>query len=188
MDEDTSGSLICVGVVTGVRGLGGELRVKSFTEDPQAIQSYGSLLDETEKRTFDLKVVGQKKDALVVRIKGVEDRNAAEALKGLRLYVSRKSLPETEDDEYYFADLVGLRADLVEGGILGEVTGVFDYGAGAILEIATREKQTIMISFSRETVPEVHLSDGWIAVDPPEEILADGENGVTAPGETGGRK
>ncbi len=116
---DTSQELICVGAITGARGLKGEVRIKSFTADPKGVSHYGDVTDENGENSYKIRITGQAKGQLLARLKGVEDRNAAEALKGIRLYVLKSALPAPEEDEFYFSDLVGLRAVLVDGGKLG---------------------------------------------------------------------
>ncbi|HVO14483.1 MAG TPA: ribosome maturation factor RimM, partial [Alphaproteobacteria bacterium] len=112
---------ICLGVIGAPRGVRGELRVKSYTADPEALAGYGPLTDVSGRRAFRLRVLDRKGDMLVARIDGVNDRDAAEALKGIRLYVARDALPAPEADEYYQADLLGLRAETRDGTALGTV-------------------------------------------------------------------
>ncbi len=161
------GELICLGVIAGVRGLRGDLWIKSFTADPAAIAGYGPLFDETGRRTFILRVVGSHKDRLIGRIDGVEDRTRAEALKGIRLHVPRAALPEPEDDEFYHADLVGLRAVLAgdaRGEPVGRVRAVHEVGDTAMLEIGGDAFGTAMVPFSRDAVPEIDLEAGTLVV------------------------
>ena len=126
----------CVGVITGVRGLTGELWIKSFTADPMDVGSYGPVSDAGGARTFKVQAKSVVKGKVVARIKGVGDRTAAEALKGVELFVSRDVLPQPEEDEFYQADLIGLRAVTLDGEDLGTVVAVHDFGAGDLLEIA----------------------------------------------------
>ena len=161
--------LVCVGAVSGARGLRGEVRLKSFTADPAAIGAYGTLLDETATRSYRVTVTGRGKGQLTARFEGVEDRDAAEALKGLRLYVRREVLPEPGEEEYYHADLIGLRAELVGGGELGTVRAVHDFGAGAILEIAG--EKALLVPFTRQAVPRVEMNEGRLEIDPPPGLL-----------------
>src|ERR1700710_3009307 len=99
---------LCVGVITGPQGVRGAVRIKSFTEDPAGVAAYGKVEDEAGQRQFELKVVGSAKGVVVAKIAGLDDRDAAERLKGTRLYVQRSALPEPEADEYYHSDLIGL--------------------------------------------------------------------------------
>ena len=126
---------VCVGVVTGPHGVGGAVRIKSFTARPEDIAAYGPLADETGRRRLELRLLGAAKGVLIARLPGVEDRDRAEALRGLRLYLPRSALPPPEEEEYYHADLIGLEAVLADGTPLGRVRAVHDFGAGDTLEI-----------------------------------------------------
>ena len=108
------------------------------------------------------------KDMLVARLKGVADRNAAEALKNLRLYVPRERLPAPADDEFYHADLVGLAATTADGAPFGIVKAVHNFGAGDLLEIEPADGEaTVMLPFTEATVPAVDIAGGRIVVAPP---------------------
>ena len=166
-----SGLPICVGVITGAHGVRGAVRVKSFTAVPADIATYGPLADESGGRRFRLRVVGEAKGVVVAKIAGIEDRDAAEALKGLRLYVERSALPEAGEEEYYHADLLGLEAALRDGTPLGRVRAVHDFGAGDSLEIALPSGATVLVPFTRTAVPVVDLAGGRVVIDPPEGLL-----------------
>ena len=168
---DADAALICVGVITGPRGLRGEVRVKSFTARPEDIGAYGPLLDEDGQGALGLRVTGRHKDHLIARVEGVEDRNGAEALKGARLYLRRQALPEPDDEEYYHADLIGLRAERRDGGAPGTVKAVHDFGAGDILEIDDADGNGVMVPFTRQAVPVVDLAAGRLIIDPPPGLL-----------------
>ena len=163
--------LVCLGVISGARGMRGEVRVKSFTEHADNIAAYGPVHDESGGRSWSIKVTGQARGQVIARLDGVEDRAAAEALKGVRLYVPRGALPAPGDDEYYHADLVGLAAELAGGGMLGTVRAVHDFGAGPILEIAAEGESGVMVPFTRAAVPEVDMTAGKVVVDPPAGLL-----------------
>jgi 16S rRNA processing protein RimM len=158
---------LCVGVITGAQGLRGAVRIKSFTADPVDIDAYGPVSDESGKRTFELKSIGQSKGVVVATLAGVTDRNAAEALKGLQLFVSRDRLPPAEDEEYYHADLLGLAAELVGGEPLGRITAVYDFGAGDAIEVTQAGGAVVMVPFTKAAVPTVDLSAGKVVIDPP---------------------
>jgi len=161
---------ILVGVVAGAHGVRGELKVKSFTANPRALASYGPLSDRTGARSFSLKLRGAVRGLLIARIDGVADRDQAEALKGLELYVARGVLPRPRRDEWYLADLVGLAAVTPAGRPLGKVAAVHNFGAGDIVEIAPESGPTVMLPFTRRAVPEVDIAGGRIVVDPPDEV------------------
>jgi 16S rRNA processing protein RimM len=155
-----------IGAPHGVRG---EVRVKSFAEDSESLRRYSPLAGP-DGRPFHIERLRPGKDALVVKFRGVDDRNAAEALNGVDLYVDRSRLPAAEEDEYYHADLIGLTAFSEAGEALGTVTAVHDFGAGDILEIAPSRGTSLLLPFTRATVPLVDIAAGRIVVAPPAEI------------------
>jgi len=158
--------LVCVGVVSGARGLKGDVRVRSFTAEPEDVAAYGPVVEEMGAPLFDLTVVGTHKNDVIVRIDGVADRTQAEALKGTRLYVPRKALPEPDTEEYYHVDLVGLDAEIIGGETLGTVKAVHDFGAGDVLEIDGGPEGPVMVPFTRAAVPEVDIAGGRVVIAP----------------------
>ncbi len=151
-----------------MRGL---VKVRSHTADPADIVAYGPLADAAG-RVFRLKVMHQVKDSVVVAVEGVADRNAAETLRGIDLYVDRAVLPAPEEeDEFYLADLIGLTGVTQAGETFGTVRAVQDFGAGDVLEIAPAAGgPTLYLPFTREVVPQVDLAAGRLVVVPPAEI------------------
>jgi 16S rRNA processing protein RimM len=164
---------LCVGVIVGAHGVRGDLRVKSFTDDPADLVSYGPLTDAGGARDFKLRILGSARGLLRVRMNGVEDRNAAEALSGVELYVARDRLPEPENDEFYFADLVGLRAERPDGSFYGTVRALHDFGAGDVIEIALAEGGVVVLPFTRAVVPEIDLDSGRVVIVQPDDLGAD---------------
>jgi 16S rRNA processing protein RimM len=162
---------VCVGVVTGAHGVRGAVRIKSFTAEPEDVAGYGPLEDERGERRFALRLVGSAKGVLIAAISGIDDRDRAEALRGLRLYLPRSALPPPEEEEYYHADLIGLAAALPDGTPIGTVRAVHDFGAGDTLEIERSEGPPVMVPFTREIVPVVDLDAARLVVDPPPGLL-----------------
>ncbi len=160
-----NGHKICVGEIVGVHGIKGEVKVKSFTETDRNLERYGTLCDE-RGRLFEVKVSGHSKELLRVKIKGVDDRNRAKELIGCRLYAERSALPElTDEDEFYQADLIGLEVRSADGTAVGTVAGIYNFGAGEILEIKLAAGgQREMIPFSQSYVPEVNIKGGFVTV------------------------
>ena len=146
-------------------------RLRSFTEDPVAVAAYGPLESEDGTRHFEIEAMRPAKDHFVVRLKGVHDRNAAERLTNLKLYVPRDRLPPTKDaDTYYHADLIGLDAQTADGSVIGKVTAIQNFGAGDLIEITrTAGADTLLIPFSETAVPVVDVAGGRIVVVPPAE-------------------
>jgi 16S rRNA processing protein RimM len=158
---------LCVGIVTGPHGIRGAVRVKSFTADPADIDAYGPVSDESGTRRFAIRVVGMVKGVVLAELDGVADRNAAEALKGLHLYVDRDQLPPADEDEFYHADLLGLSARLEDGTVLGNVTGLYDFGAGESVEITGPTGHVTMVPFTKSAVPAIDLAAGTLTIVPP---------------------
>ncbi len=158
---------VCVGVVTGAQGVRGAVRVKSFTAEPADVARYGPLEDESGERQFALRLVGSAKGVVIAQLSGIDDRDRAEALRGLRLYLPRAALPPAAEDEYYHADLIGLAATLADGTPLGQVCAVYDFGAGDTLEIERPQGPSVIVPFTRAVVPVVDLAAGRLVVDPP---------------------
>ena len=164
---------ICVGIVTGPHGVRGAVRIKSFTARPEDVAAYGPLGDENGTQYFDLQLVGAAKGVVIGRFSGIDDRNRAEALRGLRLYLPRAALPPAQDGEYYHADLIGLAAMLADGTTLGRVRAIHDFGAGDSLEIERNGAPPLVVPFTRAVVPVVEIDAGRLVVDPPEGLLDD---------------
>lgn len=162
--------LIRVGRVAGAFGVKGEVRITAFTESPAALLALGELL--REDGTPGLKLVSGRthKDSVVGRIAGIDDKDAADALRGLNLFAPRERFPDPAEDEFYVTDLISLAAVSPAGKPLGRVKAVHDFGAGDVLEIAPPEGPTWQVAFTRANVPSVDLARGEIVVDRPGEI------------------
>lgn len=167
---------VCLGVIVGAQGIRGEVRIKAFTAEPEDVGAYGPLSDQPGTRRFSLTVRGMAKGVVVAKLDGVTDRNAAEALKGTELYVSRASLPAPEDeDTFYHADLIGLRAENPAGEAIGKVTAVFDHGAGDVLDLRLNDGRLVAVPFTKAAVPVVDVAGGRIVVVIPEGLIDDGK-------------
>lgn len=165
---DTS-TRILMGTIGAAHGIKGEVRIASHTEDPEGIAGYGPLETDRPGLVITIEAVRLQKTVLVARIAGVRDRNAAELLNGVSLFVDRSQLPEIEDeDDFYHADLIGLDARLDNGVSIGAVSAVFDHGAGDIIEVRDpRSGDTFLYPFTKAVVPQVRLGDGYIVIAPP---------------------
>ena len=165
---------VLLGVVAAPHGVRGLVRIRSFTADPMAIASYGDLSDETGSRRYRVEALSTAKGAVLARIEGVADRTAAEAIRGLRLYVERERLPATGEREWYEADLIGLPAVGRDGRDWGKVMAFHDFGGGRTMEISggAASRSSVMLPFTDEAVPEVDVEGGKIVVDPPAGVLA----------------
>ncbi len=161
---------VLVGVFGAPHGVRGEIRVKSYMQDPMSIGDHGALHDESG-RTFELASARPlKDDLLVVRVKGVADRDAAQKLTNVKIYLSRGKLPPPDEDEFYCRDLIGLRAETRDGQVIGTIVAVPNYGAGDILEVAPPAGETLLFPFTRAVVPEIDIAAGKVIIDPPAEV------------------
>jgi len=160
---------ILVGVFGAPHGVRGELRIKSYTQDPLSLAEYDGLHDEAGRAIEIVSARPLKDDLLVARVKNVSDRDAAQALTHTKLFIPREKLPPTEEDEFYTRDLIGLRAETAEGGLIGTIVAVPNYGAGDILEIAPPAGETLLYPFTHAVVPTVDIKGGRVIVIPPEE-------------------
>jgi 16S rRNA processing protein RimM len=167
----TGGARICLGQIGAAHGVRGEVRLRSFTAEPEAITRYGAL--ETEDgRVIAIESLRAAKDHFVARLAGVHDRDAAEQLKNVMLYVPRDRLPEpAEVDEFYYADLIGLAVVDLAGQPLGSVIAVHNFGAGDLIEVRPETGgATELIPFDEAHVPSIDLAAGRIVVDPPQKL------------------
>ena len=158
--------LIPMAVIGAAHGLKGEVRVRSFAADPMALGDYGPLQTETGRALEIAALRPAKDDVLVTRFKGVNDRASAEALNGEALFLERERLPPVEDEEeFYYADLIGLGVRDAEGREIGRVTAVENFGGGDLLELDLEGKKGVLIPFSLAAVPEVRIRDGYLVID-----------------------
>jgi len=162
---------VCLGAITGPHGVRGLVKVKPFTETPEDIAAYGPVEDEAGNRRFTLRVTGAAKGQVIVAVDGVGDRNAAEALKGERLYVERTALPDPDDGSFYHADLIGMDVVGLDGRLLGSVSALYDFGAGDVLEFRGADGKARMLPFTEAVVPTVDLEARRMVVDPPDGAL-----------------
>ncbi|MEZ5774718.1 MAG: ribosome maturation factor RimM [Hyphomicrobiaceae bacterium] len=165
-DGSSDSDRIVLGLITGAHGIRGEVVIRPFTAEPEAIADYGPLSDRAGARAFVIRSPRAVKAGVVVRIEGIADRNAAEALKGTELYVARSALPEPEADEWYHADLIGLAAVAPDGSAIGRVVAVQNFGAGDLIEIERPgRRETALVPFRDAFVPAVDIEAGRLVVD-----------------------
>ena len=166
---------ILLGRILGAHGIRGEVLIKTYTGEPEAIADYGALTDQDGSNPVELTVQRNTSKGVVAKIKNVNDRNGAEALKGRELYVERSQFPEPGGDEFYHVDLIGLQAQNEQGIIIGTIIDVANYGAGDILEIKLSDTgDTELIPFTPAFVPDVDLDKKTVTV-----VLAQNEGNDT---------
>ena len=163
---------ICVGAIAGSFGVKGEVRLKSFCAEPDAIQTYGPLQSEDGAKTWDVRITRSVKNGFAAKLSGVSTKDAADSLKGTRLFAPREMLPELPDDEFYHTDLIGLTVLDTGGTELGRVKAVLNHGASDLLEVAGKGlKQPVLLPFTQAAVPTVDVAAGRIIADPPDGLF-----------------
>lgn len=172
---------IQMAVIGAAHGIKGELRVKTFTGDPLALADYGPLYAK-DGRAFEIAAIRPANEVVVVRFKGVNDRNAAEALTNTELFVDRSALPDDgEESEFYHTDLVGLAVRDESGEPVGKVFAVQNFGGGDILEIQYQGRKGVLIPFTKAAVPVVDVAGGFVAIDTVAAGLVEDEDDADAP-------
>jgi 16S rRNA processing protein RimM len=166
-------ALICVARIGAPHGVRGAVKLWTFTEDPLAVKRYGPLTTGDGTRSFEVATAREAKGHLVATLKGVVTREDAERLNGIELYIAREKLPETDADEYYHADLIGLAAVNAADEPIGRVTAIHNFGAGDIIEIAPPNGAAMLLPFTNAVVPTVDLAGGRVVIELPAEIEGD---------------
>lgn len=161
---------IQLAVIGGAHGIKGEVRVKSFTDDPLAFGDYGKLHDKNGNKYQVIKA-RVSKNVVVTRFKSIDTREKAEAINGIELYIDRARLPQVEDeDEFYLSDLDGLDCVDEAGAVIGFVKGVHNFGAGDIIEVQQTKGGDAFYPFTKEVVPTVNIEAGTLTLIPPAEV------------------
>ena len=172
----TNDRMIAVGRVAGAFGVRGEVRITAFTEEPLALARFRELKRQDGSPGLTILSAREAKGGVICRCAGIETKDQADALRGLRLFIPREALPPAEEDEFYLADLIGLAVVTPEGEALGRVKSVQDFGAGDIIEITPTEGgPTWYLAFTRDAVPEVDIAGGKLVAIRPTEIVGDEE-------------
>lgn len=163
---------ILLGQIGAAHGIKGAVRIAAHTQDPLAIGGYGPLHTDRPGLTITIDKLRQHKNVVVAHIKGIADRDAAEKLNGVSLFVDRDRLPEPEDeDDFYHADLLGLEARLQTGQIIGQVSALPNFGAGDLIEIRDPQSgDTFLYPFTKAVVPLVRLAEGYLVIEIPLEV------------------
>lgn len=176
MNAPSGDRLIAMGVFSSPHGVRGQVKLRSYAAIPEDITSYGPLRDEKGKQ-YSVKVTGQAGDMLIASVEGIADRNAAETLKNITLYVPRNALPKLKKGEYYIEDLGGLKLSLADGTPYGTITSVHNFGAGTLVNIALASGGEEYMPFTPAVFTQVDIASGTAIIDPPTVIKDDGQHG-----------
>lgn len=163
---------VIVGAIGGAFGVHGEVRIKSFCADAAAIADYTPLYTDSGRSFAQIILTAQVNNGFAARVDGITTKEEADALKGVSLYADRSALPALPDDEYYYADLIGLSVSDTGGTLLGTVKTVVNHGAGDLLEVTLPgQSETVFLPFTQAAVPAVDLGAGKIVADPPDGLF-----------------
>jgi 16S rRNA processing protein RimM len=161
--------LICVGQITSAHGIRGEVKIKSFTANPEDIGGYGDLTDEAGEKSFSLRLRSALNNMVIAGVKGVTSRSAAEELRGTKLFMARSKLPKPEEGRFYMADLVGLEAVDAEGNAVGRVTDAMNFGAGDIIAVKNEAGREWMLPFKEPFAKTPDMEKRVVVVSIPAE-------------------
>ena len=172
-EEGEVSSLTCVGIIAAPHGVRGQFFLRSYTENPEDIMAYGTLYNASQSQSYDIRLRGTKKDGFIAEIAGVSSREVIEKLRGRKLYVLKDKLPELDEEEFYYTDLVDLKVMCEDNTLYGVVKAVHNYGAGDIIEIILQSTgKTELFPFTKKIIPSVNVADGYVVIQPPEVIIA----------------
>ncbi len=166
----TEAKRILIGEITTAHGIKGFVKVRAFVDDEALLEGADVFTAESGDEKINLTLKSQMKGDWLAEVKGVADRNAAEALRGTKLYIDRDALPDAGDDEYYIEDLKGLRVIDAAGKDIGIVTDVVNYGAGDLIDIKPPGGDNFYLPFTDDTVLGVDFEGGTLTAELPEII------------------
>lgn len=174
MTDPIPADKITVGQLGGAFGVHGDVRLKSFCADPETVVDYGPYTTDTGLEFAQIVITGRTKGMFIARVDGITTKEQADAAKGAQLLVDRDRLPQLPDDEFYYADLIGLPVTDTGGAPMGTIKDVQNNGAGDLLELAVPGvAATVLVPFTMATVPTVDLTARKVVIDPPKGIFPD---------------
>ena len=158
--------LLQVGVITSTHGVRGEVKVFPTTDDAARFKKLKNVILDTGKEKIDLEVAGVKffKNMVILKFKGIDNINDVEKYRKMSLFVTRENAVKLKKDEYFIADLIGLKVQTDEGEALGEVTDVLQTGANDVYEIRTEDGEEILLPAIKDCVKEVEVEGGSMLV------------------------
>lgn len=169
-NQMASDKTICIAEIMTAHGVRGLVKLRCHLEDPQDLKDYLPLFDD-KGRTYTVVLKNPVKRDWIAEINGISDRNDAEKLRGLKLYVPREALPDTGDDEFYYEDLIGCAALSTDGADMGSVIAVENFGAGDLLEIKPPGGASYYLPISDPYVQDIDLEARRIVIEPAEEFM-----------------
>jgi len=165
MNDNPTEQMICIAAIAGAFGVKGEVKIKSFTQNPADCLTYGPFCDKNGTIILTPERSRKTGKFFAAHCKEVKTPEQAEALKSTKLYISRAALPTPEEDEFYYSELIGLSVELADGTPKGKVKAVHDFGGGDLLEIKTPGEKDWFHPFSKEAVPRVDIKGGRVVIE-----------------------
>jgi len=161
---------VCLGKIATAHGIKGFVKVTVYSENPRSLDQYGPLFtDKTGDATIKISLKNSTGKHWLATVDGINDRNAAEKLRGTELWVDRDKLPALKEGTHYHTDLVGLNIRDDSGKILGAIIAIANFGAGDLLEIQPSTSESFYLPFTKDTIVKV-AQDG-VTVRIPEGLL-----------------
>lgn len=190
MTDTSPDAMVVLARIGAPNGVAGAARVKLFGDDPDSLTAYGPLTRSDggpPLRVRDLRD-GKSPDMVIARFEGVTSREMVMAMNGVELSLPRSVFPAIEDeDDFYHADLLGLEVRLMDGSRFGEVIQVADFGAGDLLDVKPdRGGASVLVPFTKAIVPQVNIAEGFVMLDPPEDLLDPPKKNEPKPGKKKG--
>ena len=146
--------LILVGVISSAHGIKGEVMIRSLTANPRTVIAL-PLVNQTDAK-IELKFIRQNpKGDLICKVNNIDNRNDAESLKGTELFCLRSDMPDPAEEEFYIEDLKDLTVVGLDLAPVGRISGIFNFGAGDIIEICFTDNKTELFPFRKEIFPEI---------------------------------
>jgi 16S rRNA processing protein RimM len=162
--------LVLIAVIVSPHGVRGQVKIKHYLDNPKSILSKSDIFTKDQKKRYKLSLHSISEDILIASIAGITDREAAEQLRNTELYIPRDALPTAPNNSWYYSDLIGLSAQLMDGNIYGEIHAVHNFGAGDILEIKRTSGEMEMLPFNENFIGTVDVACGFVIVIPPQYI------------------
>ena len=163
---------VLVGAIASVHGVKGQVKIKFFSENVDALLKRNDFSDASGLHLFKFKKHGITNGLVIVSIEGIDDRNVAEKLKGTEIYAPASDKTKLKTNQWTYGELTGLRARLENGTTYGKVTGIFNFGAGDIIEIELADGKTEMLPLRDEFIGAVNIEEGYLMVMPPDYVEA----------------
>lgn len=170
MTETLLPKRIHIATIAMAHGLRGQVRLHCLLQEPDDLKNYTPLTNKEGSIEYIIKITGRTRRHITATVKGIESRDQAEAMKGTKFYITEDLLPKTEEGEFYCDDLIGLLVVDTEGQFIGKISGVFDFGAGDVLEVTYSNGNTELFTFDDDTFPEIDMANERIVLNRPEEL------------------